>query len=115
MAHYALIDENDVVTQVFVGKDEHEPVPEGFASWEHYYCPPTAKACLRTSYNTQHGARRDGAGQPFRGNYAGPGYRYDARLDAFIPPQPAPHFTLNETTFSWEDPTATDTPAPEGG
>lgn len=106
MAHYALIDENDIVTTVFVGKDETEAPPEGFASWEHYYCPPNAKACLRTSYNTQHNERRDGKGVPFRGNYAGIGYRYDARLDAFIPPQPAPNFVLNEQTFAWEEPGA---------
>lgn len=92
MAHYAILDDNNVVTQVFVGKDEEEGT-----DWEAYY---NAK---RTSYNTYGGVHTLG-GTPFRKNYAGIGYTYDATRDAFIPPQPYVSWTLNETTCLWEAP-----------
>ncbi len=60
---------------------------------------------LRTSYNTYGGVHKLG-GTPFRKNYAGIGYTYDAAKDAFIPPQPWPSWTLNEDTCQWEAPTA---------
>lgn len=103
MAHYALIDDNNIVTQVFVGKDENETLPEGFASWEQYYCPPTAKACLRTSYNTTCGIHKNG-GQPFRKNYAGIGFMYDEQLNAFIPPKPHPSWILESQSGTWQAP-----------
>jgi len=40
----------------------------------------------------------------FRKNGAGKGFTYDATRDAFIPPQPFPSWTLNETTCLWESP-----------
>ena len=39
-----------------------------------------------------------------RKNHAGLGYSYDATRDAFIPPQPYPSWTLNETTCLWDAP-----------
>lgn len=45
-----------------------------------------------------------------RKNYAGVGYTYDSKLDAFYEPQPYPSWTLNTTTCLWEPPT----PRPEG-
>lgn len=108
MAHYAELDENNIVTQVFVGRDEND-LAEGVTDWEIYYARPgfTVK---RTSYNTVAGQHVNG-GTPFRGNYAGIGFTYDEELDAFIPPKPYPSWELNETTYSWEAPV----PMPEEG
>lgn len=104
MAHYAFIDENNIVTQVIVGRDEDD-LPEGITSWEEYYGARHNQVCLRTSYNTRAG-EHTGGGTPFRGNYAGIGYEYREDLDAFIPPQPYNSWNLNENTFSWEAPVA---------
>lgn len=97
MAHYAVLDKNNVVTQVFVGKDEHEPLPDGVISWETYY------VAKRTSYNTQGGQHLTG-GTPYRKNYAGIGFTYDETRDAFIPPQPYSSWTLDEAKCLWESP-----------
>ena len=105
MAHYAFIDDNNVVTEVIVGRDEDDLVG-GVSSWEEHYGEFRGQRCLRTSYNTQAGVHVDG-GNPFRGNYAGIGFTYDEELDAFIAPKPEPteevsDWVLNEETFSWE-------------
>ena len=102
MAHYALVDENNIVTQVIVGRDEDD-LAEGVTSWEEYYGEVLGGRCLRTSYNTRAGEHSEG-GTPFRGNYAGIGYEYNEALDAFIPPTPFASWVLNETTYSWEAP-----------
>ena len=104
MAHYAFINDNNIVTQVIVGKDEDD-LPEGITSWEDYYGSRHGQTCLRTSYNTRAGEHTEG-GTAFRGNYAGIVYTYNSELDAFIPPQPYASWTVNETTFSWEAPVA---------
>jgi len=101
MAHYAILDNTNTVTQVFVGRDETDLAP-GVTDWEQYYAP-TGFTCKRTSYNTHGGVHLDG-GTPFRKNYAGIGYSYDAARDAFIPPQPFPSWTLNESSCLWESP-----------
>ncbi|NBU72891.1 MAG: hypothetical protein EBS53_15855 [Bacteroidetes bacterium] len=90
MAHYALLDKNNVVVQVIVGKDENE----GIYDWEEFYA---------AEYNTQGGVHT-GGGTPFRKNYAGIGYFYDVQRDAFIPPQPYPSWVLNEDRCLWEAP-----------
>jgi hypothetical protein len=100
MAHYALLDENNVVTWVITGNDE-DFVYEGVDSWEEYYGAFHDQTCLRTSYNTNAGEHRNG-GEPFRGNFAGIGFTYDEALDAFIPPKPGDDWILNEETYSWE-------------
>ncbi len=99
MAHYAVLDDNNIVTQVFVGKDEGEMDWD----WELYY------GAKRTSYNT-HGGVHSEDGTPFRKNYAGIGYTYDEDRDAFIPPQPYPSWTLNDDTCLWDCPV--EQPAP---
>lgn len=96
MAHYAILDENNVVIQVIVGKDESDIV-DGISDWEIYY------GGKRTSYNTKGGIHSEG-GVPFRKNYAGIGYTYDSQRDAFIPPKPYPSWILNEQTCLWEPP-----------
>ena len=91
MAHYAYLDENNIVTNVIVGKNEGE----NGIDWEQYY------GAKRTSYNTLGGVHSLG-GTPFRKNYAGIGYFYDLQRDAFIPPKPSDEYVLNEQTCQWE-------------
>ena len=59
----------------------------------------------QTSYNTHGGVHALG-GTPFRKNYAGIGYTYDAQRDAFIPPKAFESWSLNEDTCLWEPPVA---------
>jgi hypothetical protein len=100
MAHYAFLDDNNLVTEVIVGRDEDD-LAEGVTSWEDYYGAVRGQRCLQTSYNTQAGVHALG-GAPFRGNYAGIGFTYYEDLDAFIPPKPGEgEWVLDESTFSW--------------
>ena len=90
MAHYAFLNEQNVVVRVIVGRDENEVV-NGITDWEQYYAQRAgvpSEQVKRTSYNTINGEHRNG-GTPFRGTYAGVGYRYDPDLDEFVaPPEP---------------------------
>lgn len=104
MAHYAQLDENNVVIRVFVGKDE----TDSSVDWEKHYTEITGYTCKRTSYNTFGGVHRNG-GMPFRLNYAGIGYTYSAELDAFILPKPFPSWILDTQTGYWNAPS----PSPE--
>lgn len=101
MAHYALLNSQNIVTSVFVGRDEDD----GDGNWETVYSTLYGKTCKRTSYNTIAGVHING-GTPFRKNYAGVGYKYDTTRDAFIPPQPFNSWILNDSTCSWEAPLA---------
>ena len=106
MAHYAFLDANSIVTEVIVGKGEDE----SGIDWEQHYGDFRGQVCKRTSYNTRGGVNVKG-GKPFRKNYAGNGYIYDAQRDAFIPPQPFPSWVLNESTCLWDAPV----PRPQDG
>lgn len=106
MAHYAFLDQDNIVTEVIVGKDEAE---DG-VDWEEQYGAFRGQPCKRTSYNTQGGSHLSG-GTPFRKNYAGIGYTYDADRDAFIPPKTYPSWLLNEESCLWEAPV----PYPDDG
>lgn len=106
MAHYAYINEENIVTQVIVGKDEADTTH----NWEEYYGNFKGMLCKRTSYNTRGGEHIYG-GTPFRKNYAGIGFTWDENRDAFIPPQPFPSWILNEKTCLWDSPI----PYPEDG
>ena len=97
MAHYAFIDENNIVTEVIVGTDETELI-EG-KDPETWYGEFRGQVCKRTSYNGN-----------IRKNYAGIGFTYDAGLDAFLPPQPYSSWVLDEETAQWKAPVA----KPEG-
>jgi len=99
MAHYAFLDENNIVTQVIVGRDEWEVVGK-INNWEAYYGALNGVVCKRTSYNGN-----------IRKNFAGIGYSYDEDRDAFIPPQPYESWVLDEETCRWEAPT----PYPDDG
>lgn len=103
MAHYAQLDADNVVINVFVGRSEDEVV-DGISDWEEYY---QAKRC---SYNTRGGEHILG-GTPFRKNYPGIGFTYDPDRDAFIPPKPFPSWVLNEDTCLWDAPV----PYPDDG
>jgi hypothetical protein len=106
MAHYAFLDSGNIVTEVIVGKNEGE---EG-TDWELHYGNFRGQTCKRTSYNTSGGVHT-GGGTPFRKNYAGIGYTYDASRDAFIPPRPYPSWLLDEATCQWKPPV----PMPDNG
>jgi hypothetical protein len=92
MAHYAFLDENNIVTEVITGIDETELI-EGLDT-ETWYGNFKGQVCKRTSYNNN-----------YRFNYAGIGFTYDADADAFIAPEPTcghPQLTLNTSTYRWE-------------
>jgi hypothetical protein len=93
MAHYAFLDENNIVTEVIVGRDETEVVA-GISDWETHYGIERNRRCLRTSYS--------GA---IRKNFAGVGFSYDPVANAFIPPKPFDSWKLN-ADFKWEAPVA---------
>ena len=99
MAHYAFLNNNNIVTEVIVGKNEGEDNID----WEQHYGNFRNQVCKRTSYNTYGGVHSNG-GTPYRKNYAGIGYTYDSQRDAFISPQPFPSWTLNEETCAWAAP-----------
>lgn len=108
MAHYAFLDQNNIVTDVIVGNDEDESGTD----WEQYYGDFQGQICKRTSYNTRGGIHYDPntntpsptQNKSFRKNYAGISFSYDYVRDAFIPPQPYPSWTLNEQTCLWDPP-----------
>lgn len=101
MAHYAFLDENNIVTEVIVGVDENELI-QG-KDPEIWYSDFRKQTCKRTSYNTKRGMHSSG-GVAFRKNYAGIGFTYDENRDAFIPPKPFESWVLNEETCQWEPP-----------
>ena len=115
MAHYAFLDNNNIVTEVIVGRDEWEVV-DGISDWEHAYSLVRGQVCKRTSYNNN-----------IRKQYAGVGYSYDANADVFIVPQPFLSWTLDgnhdwqpptprpEGAFSWDEETLSWVPFPDAG
>ena len=106
MAHYALINSDNMVVQVITGVDEdviqtdldNTQVGGSSEAWENFYASQPwheGLTCKRTSYNGN-----------IRKNFAGVGFVYDAAFDAFIAPQPFPSWKLNYTTYKWEAPIA---------
>jgi hypothetical protein len=100
MAHFAQIDQNNIVVQVIVA--EQDFIDSGAigdpAKW------------IQTSYNTRGGIHYGPDGQPdggpaVRGNYAGIGFVYDPANDVFYPPQPYPSWTISAPTWTWAAPT----------
>jgi hypothetical protein len=88
MAHYAFLDENNVVTEVITGKDETELL-DGLTP-EEWYGNFRNQRCVRTSYNNN-----------IRVRYAGIGFSYNEELDAFILPKCHDEATLDEVTCDW--------------
>lgn len=103
MAHFAQLDENNIVTQVIIVSNEDTSDSNGVEVEEIgvAFCKKLLGANTRwkqTSYNNN-----------FRVNYAGIGFTYNETLDAFIPPKPFESWVLNEETADWESPVG---PAP---
>ena len=90
MAHFAKLDENNIVTGVYVVGDEYETT---YAEWRKEF----GEVHVQTSYNA--------ASNGFRKNYAGIGYSWDEGRDAFIPPKPFESWVLDESTCQWTPPT----------
>ena len=90
MAHYAFLDENNIVTEVIVGVHETELI-EGLSP-EEWYENFRGQRCIRTSYNNN-----------IRKQYAGIGFIYNATADVFIAPQPFPSWSLDEN-YDWQAP-----------
>lgn len=101
MAHFAEIDENNIVTRVLVVGDDQEDRGQEFLANDL----GLGGTWKKTSYNTSGGVHANG-GTPFRKNYAGIGFTYDEARDAFIPPKPFNSWILNEDTCLWEAPVA---------
>ena len=97
MAHFAEIDQNNVVLRVVVVDNKDTSDAAGVEK-EHigaaYLERILGGTWKQTSYNGN-----------IRKNYAGAGYTFDAARDAFIPPKPFTSWVLNETTCQWEAPT----------
>lgn len=89
MAHYAFLDENNIVTEVITGVDENTVI-DGLTP-EEWYGNYRGQKCLRTSYNGT-----------IRGNYAGVGYSYMPDFDIFIYPQCHPEAVLEVETAQWD-------------
>ena len=94
MAHFARVNKG-IVEQVIVAEQDFIDsfVADAPGEW------------IQTSYNTRGGVHSDG-GTPIRGNYAGVGFTYDSTNDVFYEPKPFDSWTLNESTWLWEAPTA---------
>jgi hypothetical protein len=90
MAHYAFLDDNNVVTEVIPGVNETEVI-EGLSP-EEWYGNFRGQVCKRTSYNNN-----------IRKQYAGIGYTYDAVADVFIAPQPFASWSL-DANYDWQAP-----------
>ena len=90
MAHYAYLNESNVVVAVIVGKNETELI-NGLDT-ETYYSQGTPYTVKRTSYNGN-----------IRKQFAGKGYIYDPLADVFVAPQPYPSWSLDEN-FDWQPP-----------
>ena len=101
MAHFAEIDAEGTVLRVLVVADAQEGRGQEFLA-DDLGLGGTWK---KTSYNTVGGVHSNG-GTPYRKNYAGIGFKYDAGKDAFIPPKPYASWTLDEGTCLWEAPVA---------
>ena len=100
MAHFAEVDENNIVTRVLVVDNANEENGQEFLA----ETLGLGGTWIKTSYNTSGGVHNNG-GTPLRKNYAGIGYSYDAERDAFIPPKPYNSWLLNDETCLWDAPT----------
>lgn len=108
MAHFAILDENNIVLDVIVGIDENDTteLPSEYDNWEDCIKDRVnAIDVKRTSYNT-HGNEHALGGTPFRGNYAYIGGTYDTVNDVFLYPKPYDSWTIDTDTWLWIPPVA---------
>lgn len=109
MAHFAKLDEHNIVTFVTVGNDADKGDEQALSD-------RTGDTYRQTSYNTRGGVHYGQDGQPdggvaYRANYAGIGYTYDPVNDVFYAPQPYPSWTISAPSYIWQAPT----PMPNDG
>lgn len=109
MANFAKIGLDNIVLDVQHIDNINSMTPNGVEN-EKVGCTFLTKlfgheTWIKTSFNTRGGVHTLG-GTPLRKNYAGVGYTYDSRRDAFIPPKPFPSWVLNEDTCLWDAPVA---------
>lgn len=103
MAHFAQVDENNIVTQVIVIDNSDcggGDFPESEAIGAEFCTNLLGGTWKQTSYNNN-----------FRKNYACIGHTFDESRDAFIPPKPFESWVIDEETCKWVPPL----PRPEGG
>ena len=103
MAHFAELDDNNIVKQVIVVSNNELLDESGIESEQKgidFCINLLGGRWLQTSYNSN-----------IRKNYAGIGYFYDPIRDAFVAPQPYPSWGFNEQTCNWEAPVAYPTDA----
>jgi hypothetical protein len=108
MSYWAEINENNIVVRVLVGDNNDFNNDEGY----QWLINNLGGRWLKTSYNTKKGIHynpetnepSEDQSKALRKNFAGVGYRYDEKRDAFIAPQPYPSWTLNENSCIWESP-----------
>ena len=114
MAHWAELDNNNIVTRVLVGDNNDPNGDEGY----RWLIDNLGGTWVKTSYNAIAGKRMNPETneitdeEGFRKNYAGIGFTYDSERDAFIPPAPYASWILNEQTCTWAAPT--EMPVEEG-
>lgn len=106
MAHWAEIDENNIVLRVLVGDNNDPNGDEGY----QWLIDNLGGTWIKTSYNTMGGKHLEG-GIPLRGNYAGIGYIYNAEFDAFMPPKEFESWVINTENYTWVAPI----PKPDSG
>ena len=98
MAHFAQLDENNIVLQV-VSIENSEIVDEQNVEQESL-----GVAFCQTLFGSDTQWKQTSYNRNFRKNYAGIGFKYDSARDAFIAPQPFPSWVLNESDCSWRSP-----------
>tara|TARA_R100000773_G_scaffold30235_1_gene25847 strand:+ start:1250 stop:1693 length:444 start_codon:yes stop_codon:yes gene_type:complete len=105
MAHFAKLDENNIVLEVIVVSDADAPTEEAGQAFCRKLFKDETSVWKQTSYNT-HGGVHVLGGTPLRKNFAGKGFTYDADKDAFIQPKEPDQqeWVLNETTCQYEAP-----------
>ena len=91
MAHYAFLNEDNIVTEVIVGRNEDEIV-NGVSDWETHYGNIRGQVCKRTSYNNN-----------IRKQFAGIGFSFDETADVFIAPKPFASWSL-DANYDWQAP-----------
>jgi hypothetical protein len=103
MAHFAILKTGNIVEKVIVVSNDVATTEQDGINFLRNIFKDQHLPVIQTSYNTHGGIHKLG-GIPFRKNYAGIGYTYDAERDAFIPPKPFNSWILNESTCNWESP-----------
>lgn len=116
MAHYAVLDEDNIVVEVLTGMDEDDTnIPEGHDTWESFYSSVRdGKTIVRTSYNTRNGVHyqpdseepSEDQSKALRGNYAGVGWHYLEDDDVFLPPRRYDYYVADLENYVWVPPLA---------